>query len=192
MTDQIQIQLLVERIVLFNDQEAYKKIFFLFYKDLNRFAFSFVKSKEVAEEISSDVFLNLWKNRSRLLEIGNLKVYLYVAVKNLSIKHLSRSGKDNHISLDNLSVELKFHDASLTPEDLLISREMAIKIESAVRSLPPRCKIIYKLIREDGLKYKEVAGILNISVKTIDAQMCIATRKICQSVNYTLDKNLRK
>ncbi len=63
---------------------------------------------------------------------------------------------------------------------------MAAAIHAAIQKLPPRCKIIYKLIREDGLRYKEVADILHLSVKTIDAQMTIATKKICQSINFVL------
>jgi RNA polymerase sigma-70 factor (ECF subfamily) len=62
---------------------------------------------------------------------------------------------------------------------MLITAEMMEKMRGAVESLPPRCKMIFKLIREDGLRYKEVAEILNISVNTIDVQMAIAIRKIC-------------
>jgi RNA polymerase sigma factor (sigma-70 family) len=56
------------------------------------------------------------------------------------------------------------------------------RMREAIESLPPRCKLIFKLIREDGLKYKEVAEILNISVNTIDVQMAIAVKKICTSL----------
>src|SRR5579871_5876389 len=106
MIDPIQQQLLLERIAVFGDQDAYKKLFQAFYKDLNRFAYSFTKSNETAEEIVLDVFANLWKNRLRLLEIQNLKVYLYVAVKNLSIKHANRNRRTDLISLDELSVDI--------------------------------------------------------------------------------------
>jgi RNA polymerase sigma factor (sigma-70 family) len=64
----------------------------------------------------------------------------------------------------------------------MITAEMMHKMQAAIDALPPRCKMIFKLIREDGLRYKEVAEILNISVNTIDAQMAIAVRKICQSL----------
>jgi RNA polymerase sigma factor (sigma-70 family) len=56
------------------------------------------------------------------------------------------------------------------------------RMREAIESLPPRCKLIFKLVREDGLKYKEVAEILNISVNTIDVQMAIAVKKICTSL----------
>jgi len=186
MIDQIQLQLLQERIAVFGDHDAYKKLFLVFYKDLKRFSYSFVQSNEVAEEIVSDAFVNLWKNRMRLLEIENLKVYLYVAVKNLSIRHSNRNNRDHLISLDDLAVDIPSTNGYTNPEELCISAELAAAIHTAIQNLPPRCKIIYKLIREDGLRYKEVADILHLSVKTIDAQMAIATRKICQSINFVL------
>jgi RNA polymerase sigma-70 factor (family 1) len=186
MIDQIQLQLLLERIAVFGDHEAYQRLFLAFYKDLKRFAYSFVKSNEIAEEIVSDAFVNLWKNRMRLLEIKNLKVYLYVSVKNLSIRHSNRNDRDHLISLDDLAVDIPSTSLYANPEELCISAELSEAIHAAIQKLPPRCKIIYKLVREDGLRYKEVADILQISVKTIDAQMTIATRKICQSINFVL------
>ncbi|MEI9806509.1 MAG: sigma-70 family RNA polymerase sigma factor [Bacteroidota bacterium] len=60
---------------------------------------------------------------------------------------------------------------------------MMDRMHQVIETLPPRCKMIFKLIREDGLKYKEVAEILNISVNTIDAQMAIAVKKICAALH---------
>ena len=51
-------------------------------------------------------------------------------------------------------------------------------IEKAVNSLPPRCRLVFKLIKEDKLSYKEVAAILNVSVKTVDTQLNIALKKL--------------
>jgi RNA polymerase sigma-70 factor (ECF subfamily) len=64
---------------------------------------------------------------------------------------------------------------------------MLQKIKQAVDSLPPRCKLIFKLVREDGLRYGEVAEILSLSVKTIDAQMVIAVSKIRESVKTAIE-----
>jgi RNA polymerase sigma factor (sigma-70 family) len=65
----------------------------------------------------------------------------------------------------------------------MITSEMMVRMHQVIETLPPRCKMIFKLIREDGLKYKEVAEILNISVNTIDAQMAIAVKKICTALH---------
>jgi RNA polymerase sigma-70 factor (ECF subfamily) len=69
----------------------------------------------------------------------------------------------------------------------MITKEMLQKIKQAADSLPPRCKLIFKLVREDGLRYSEVAEILSLSVKTIDAQMVIAVSKIREAVKATIE-----
>lgn len=187
MQDQLQLQYWIERVALFNDEAAYEKLFFHFNDGLFNLAVCFVKNKEVAEEIVSDTFINLWRNRSRLPEIQNLKVYLYVSVKNLCIKHITRNTSIENFNLDDLHLD-SVPSTSFSPEDLFVSKEVLKYIHAAIESLPPKCRLIFKLVREDGLKYKEISQILNISVKTIDAQMAIASKKITQSLSFLLKK----
>ena len=67
-------------------------------------------------------------------------------------------------------------------DELLLSKELNHSFELAVASLPERCRLIFRLVREEGLRYREIAIILNISQKTIEAQMTIATRRILQAM----------
>lgn len=187
MQDHLQLQYWVEQVALFNSQAAYEKIFLHFNDGLYHFAYSFVKNEQIAEEIVSDVFINIWRNRTRLLEIDNLKAYLYVSVKNLSIKELSRAKGQpdfnlNAVLLQNVSA------TDRSPEDLMVSKEVIKQIEAAIENLPPKCKLVFKMVREYGLKYKEISQILNISVKTIDAQMAIAGKRIVQQLSFILYK----
>ena len=62
------------------------------------------------------------------------------------------------------------------------------RLHYAINELPPKCRLIFKLVKEDGLKYREVAELLNLSVKTIENQMTIALRKIGQSVQFDFSK----
>jgi RNA polymerase sigma-70 factor (ECF subfamily) len=64
------------------------------------------------------------------------------------------------------------------PEKLMMTEELMQKLQQAVEDLPSRCRLIFKLIKDDGLKYKEVAELLQISVKTVEAQMTIAMRRL--------------
>lgn len=187
MQNELQIQYWVERVALFNDEAAYEKVFFHYNDALFNLAVCFVKNETVAEEIVSDTFVNVWRNRSRLLEIENLKVYLYVSVKNLCIKHLTRNKNVDDFNLNDLLLN-NIAATSRSPEDLMVSKEVLKYIHQAVENLPPKCRLIFKLVREDGLKYKEIAQVLNISVKTIDAQMAIAAKKITQSLSFLLEK----
>ena len=64
------------------------------------------------------------------------------------------------------------------PETILLDAEGLRRIQAAINQLPPRCLLIFSLIKEDGLKYKDVSRLLELSVKTIETQMAIALRKI--------------
>ena len=77
------------------------------------------------------------------------------------------------------------------PEQLLITSEAVKKINFEIDKLPPRCKLIFKLVKEDRLRYNEIADLLNISVKTIDSQMAIALKKISSAINFDLKKNFQ-
>lgn len=164
------------------DEAAFTQLYLHFGKKLIQFAVSLVRSKEIAEELVEDVFVKLWANRQHIKEIENLTVYLYVSVKNKALNALS------HKAYELVAAPFDYLDTSVNdfapdPYDLMITAEMMGRMRRAIDSLPPRCKIIFKLIRENGLKYKEVAEILNISVNTIDVQMAIAVKKICTALH---------
>lgn len=186
MPSENELREIQRRIAVYDDEKAYKELFFLFYKALSQFAFSFVRSREMAEEIVSDVFINIWKGRKHLQEIDNLKTYLYISTKNISLKYLLKQQKQVAIAIDALTIELESQD--IHPDQMMITADMVSKITEAVNQLPPRCKLVYKFIKEDGLRYKEVASILSISVKTIDNQLAIALKKIGSAINVNLKK----
>lgn len=176
----VQLRELQARIAI-NDQVAFTQLYLHFGKRLIHFATTLVRSKETAEELTEDVFVKLWSNRIHITEIENITVYLYVAVKNKALTSLSLKARQLVLApFDFLDTSVDSFAAD--PYDLMITSEMMDRMHQAVEALPPRCKMIFKLIREDGLKYKEVAEILNISVNTIDVQMAIAVKKICSAL----------
>lgn len=167
------------------DELAFRKAFNAFAERLTGFAYSITKNKEAAIEILDEVFVKIWKNKQRLAEIENLTTYLYTATKNTSLNYLSQKASYYKTQpFDFINIELREDDR---PDQQLISAEIFAKIRHAVETLPPKCKMIFKLVREDGLKYKEVAEILNISENTVDAQMVIAVKRIAQHVGKLFD-----
>jgi RNA polymerase sigma-70 factor (family 1) len=167
---------LQRKIALCDDMVAYRTLYDTLHRELFLFSYSIIKSREVAEEIVSDVFIRLWKIRSELPAIENLTVFLYTIAKNLSINHITRNYKHPRVSLDTIEVEniSTFDNA----EEMFITAELARRIQLAINNLPSQCKIIFQLVREGGLKHKEVAAILNISVLTVRNQLVIAAKKI--------------
>jgi len=182
------IAYLQEQIARYDDQSAYKELFVQLYNPLLLFATSFVKSKEPAEEIVSDVFMAIWEKRKRIGSISNLKVYLYVATKNTAINYLARQNKlvTTHIE----EMDLEPESIYFNPEQLLITAEMSRRVKEIVDRLPPQFKIIFKLVKEDELKYREVAEILNLSIKTVENQLSIALRKIGAALSFDIKKTI--
>ena len=183
-TDIIQQKLLTQ--IASGNEEALRQVYHHFYKKLLQFAFILTKNKEAAEELVEDVFIKFWKNKQNAEVIRNLKVYLYTAIKNTCLNYLSSKANESITKpFDAINIELS---GPVCPDQLLIFQETFAKIKSAIETLPPRCKMIFKLIREDGLKYKEVAEILNLSPHTVDAQMTIAIRRIAFLVREEFEK----
>ena len=174
------IRALQQRVALYEDLQAYHALYNLYFNNLKRFCFSFVKSSETAEEIVSDVFIKVWQIRNKLTEIDNLKVYLYSIAKNFCLNYITRHYKNPVASLDEIDIETVI---SLdNPEELCISADILHTIQQTIRQLPPQCRLIFQMVKEDGMRYKEVADVLNISVLTVRNQVAIATRKIAETL----------
>jgi RNA polymerase sigma-70 factor (family 1) len=179
---------LQQMIGRFDDQRAYKELYTSLYGSLFSFAKSIVASREMAEEIVSDVFINLWQRRKELEKIENLKVYLYVATRNTSFNYLDKQKRTPTNRLDDFDSE--FISIYFDPEQLLVTADMLALIQKAIDHLPPKCKLIFKLIKDDGLRYREVAEILGLSVKTIENQISIALEKIGNSVPFEVSRSI--
>lgn len=94
---------------------------------------------------------------------------------------MEKQKRTKTFSLDDVHTE--FRSIYFDPEQLLITAEMFKRVCAAIQNLPPKCRLIFKLIKEDGLSYKEAAELLHLSVKTIENQMTIALRKLGDAVS---------
>lgn len=168
------------------NQAAFKQLYYIHYKELHRFAKTFLHKKELVEEALQDVFTKIWLNRHTLDSIQNLKVYLFKAVKNKCLDYLEKENPFNHLELDEVQVNIG--NLSRSPEDMMISAEMLVQINHILQSLPPKCKVVFQLVKEENLKYREVAEILNISIKTVENQVGIALKKISQAIELKFKK----
>lgn len=174
------------QIAIYEDPAAYKTLFFSMFPSLQNFAYAILRSRQVAEETASDALMEIWVRRKKLMEIDNLKFYLFTTVKNGALRKLKQENKAGRISLDNLDTEI-VSDYS-TPEENLRSNELERDLHNAVQQLPPRCRIIYKLAKEDKLRYAEISELLGVSIKTIDNQLSIALQKIADTIRITRKK----
>jgi len=167
-----------------NDHLALKALYDHYSNPFFQLAMAIVHSAEMAEEIVEDVFIQVWKNRTRIGEIENLHLYLYVATRNISKTYLRKYKNKKFINFDE--VQLPYFKIDVTPEDIMISGEIINRINAAINELPPKCRLIFKLVKEDGLKYREVAELLQVTQKTVENQLAIALKKIHSAVRIHL------
>jgi RNA polymerase sigma-70 factor (family 1) len=171
---------LIQQGIAAGNQQSFRQLFDRYAHRLIAFSKAILNSREMAVEVVDDIFVKLWKNRQQAGNIKNISVYLYTAVKNSSLNYLSKKAKEQLTDpFDFINIHAQ---AEQNPETKMITGELLRKLEAAVNQLPPRCKMIFKLVREDGLQYKEVADILHISVNTVDAQMVIAVRRVSEQM----------
>lgn len=175
----LDIDALIMRVIEDDDYVAFQFLFNKMYAQLCHFCVKFVRSPEVAEELVSDVFYNIWKNRNRLI-VSSPKAYLFASVRNKGFDHLRKSKKMVHCDLDKAN-HLPANTAS--SQDILVLQELTERAEKSIARLPKQCRLVYELSRDQGLKYKEIAVILRVSVKTVETQMGRALKHLRNSVS---------
>ena len=161
-----------------NDRQAFERLFKHSYRPLTAYAFRFVRDLPTAENIVQDVFLKLWQNRRDMNITTSLDHYLFRAVRNHSLNFLDKARvRSAYLRLQVERDENNEDYKGYYPEIGLLEI-----IEKAISALPEKRQEIFRLAREEGLKYREIADQLNISVKTVEAQMSLALKQLRESL----------
>ena len=174
-----------------DNRNAYNKFYDLFYMDVFRFCFSYLQNSEACKEIVSEVFFSVWKYRHRLPEVANISVYLYVMTRNRVLNYLRTQSPFNLVSLDEVSVFYETSDSSSSPSNDIESKELNELLTSIVNGLPDKMRMIFMMVRVNGLKYKEVAEIMGIKESTVRVQMKAAANKIYSLIKLLYQDILR-
>ncbi len=175
---------IIRNVLKTNPDKGFEMLFRRYYKPLCNHAVRFVYSKEIAEDVVSEVFVNFWKKKHYENVSSSYRAYLYQAVRNTIYNHLkSEFGKKNNHGLyvDNVGKEkeLEFD----TPQRILLFDELYQKIEQSVEAFPPQCQKVFLLSRFEGKKNREIAEELNIKIKTVEAHMMKALSMLKNSLS---------
>lgn len=166
----------------------FSELYLTYYSKLVRFAKEFVILEEDAENITQDVFTDLWAKRDSMDRIENMNAYLFRLIKNRCLDHLKhKMFEQKYIEFVQTSfeIEMSLKLQSLDRfdvSDISEGNETEILVRNAINSLPRKCRDIFLLSRVEGLKYREISERLGISVNTVECQMGIYNPQIQISV----------
>jgi len=153
---------------------ALKLLFDKFYFMLCHWAHKWVKSKDLAEEVVADVFAQIWIKRTTLPQITNVSHYLHSAVKNQSLNML----KKEPVSEDYNNLDPNMYSISHEGWDQMVVEETKNLMHDIIDRMPEQRRKIFIMNRLEGLKYKEIADLLSISIHTVQNQMVTAVKQI--------------
>lgn len=172
-----------------NNDYAFRVFYDLYYRNVFRFAYYFLKNREACREVVSNVFVAVWKSRVSLRQIVNVEAYLYVVVRNEANRYLKRSqSRPRSLSLDDVPAVVldRWGDASLqggeASDSRLIDSEVEELLNRLVGDLPERCRMVFLLSRSEGLSVREIASMLSISESTVRVQIKTAVDRILEGL----------
>lgn len=155
----------------------FSDLYLTYYSKLVRFAKEFVQHEEDAENITQDVFTDLWEKRDFITHIENMNAYLFRLVRNRCLDYLRHKVFEQRY-MESLQLSCE--------EEVVEDHDTEILIRAAINSLPQRCRDIFLLSRVEGLKYREISEHLGISVNTVECQMGIALKKLRMKLDTCL------
>ncbi len=159
-----------------------------YHSRLLRIAFMFVSSPQVAEDVVSEVLIKLLKNRKETFNKSNFIGYLYQSIKNQCFDQLKKNNKQPTVDINYNDADYFVQDTA-TPHSVLVHREFELLIVESVEGMPPKRKMVFKLIKDDGLSYKEVAGLLDISERTVEVHLRLAIAHLKAVIDKYLDQS---
>lgn len=162
-----------------NALSLFRELFDSYFQVLVTYAYRFVGDWQTAEDIIQDVFLSLWEKMDSIDFDKPIKPYLYRSAYNRSINHLNSALMQKRIEgIDTIDELINREILEYNQHDTLLLKEMTDEINRFVDTLPPQCRIIYKLSRKKGLRNKEIAVQLGISEKAVEKQISKALGEI--------------
>jgi RNA polymerase sigma-70 factor (family 1) len=165
------------RAMASGDHEALEQLYSRYWQHLFIAAYNVLKNKAASEDIVQEAFLQLWQRREKLDIKTSLEAYLFSVVRYTVFKYIKKEQAHSQV-FKNLEERLHY----ITPEDIVVEKNIRSQLAGIVNTLPEKCREIYILSREEQLSHHEIATRLNISTKTVENHITIALKKIRFSI----------
>ncbi|WP_313157400.1 RNA polymerase sigma factor [Sphingobacterium multivorum] len=171
------------KLIKLNDTYAYKVLYDRMFFVLLSHALRKLVSKEDAQDLTQDLFMNLWNKRAQIIIEGKVINFLFVSLRNSIINHYVKTKKQNE--RQELFYYFKAHFEATT-ERTIHKNELEKIIQNEIDALPLKMKQIYLLSRHHELTHKEIANLMSISELTVKKQVANALKILKKKINYTL------
>jgi RNA polymerase sigma-70 factor (ECF subfamily) len=174
----------IQKKIQGGDIREFERLFTKYYEPLCLHAAKILKDMDTAEDLVQEFFYHFWKNKETFSPKLSLNAYLYQSIRNNALHHLE------HLAVRKRYAEQVFSEfQGAAPAQMQTDVEMndlGKVINATLQQMPERCSRIFRMNRFDGKKYREIAEILSISVKTVEADMGKALQMFRKSLKeYT-------
>ncbi|RAV27936.1 RNA polymerase sigma-70 factor [Sinomicrobium soli] len=159
------------------NRQAYRTIFMEYYKIVLAYLIKLSGDMVLSEDLAQGVFLKLWTRRNAINIHTSLKKYLYSTAYNSFMDYHRAAEREKTMHADYLYTSGLIQEEQETGHRQKLDRDIC-RLKKLIGELPPRCRKIFLLNKLEGKKYREIAEQLDISVKTVEAQMYIAMKKL--------------
>jgi len=157
------------------DELAFELLFRRYEARLYAYLWRRVRDEELAADLTQETFVRLWQSRLRWQDSGSMGAYLIRTAQRLTIDEYRRREVRNRWSQD---AAVASASAVRAPDQDLEERELRLRLDEAICALPERTREVFILKRDAGLSYREIAELMEISPKTVDAHMNRALRQL--------------
>lgn len=163
---------------------AFDVLYKKYCKRLYKFGNNILKSNVDTENLIQDVFLNLWENRNKVEKDSSIKSYIFTITYNSAISIIRKKARES----EYVEYLKSLQEVNAEPVNVEVEyKELTNTLDEIVQALPMRQKEVYLLHKVKGLKYNEIAELLNISANTIENHMSRALKTIRRKLgNYSL------
>jgi len=169
------------RLVAQGDAKAFQHLFLTYYDLIYSTSLLYTKVHEMAEDVAQQVFLKVWEKREALATIEKFDAWLFIMTRNEVINILRKQSSHRHY-LHHL--QEMFREEGDSPEDQLIIKQRRAIIQLAVENLPPQQRQAWRLSRDKGLSYEEIAADMGISINTVRGHISTALRSMRELLRH--------
>ena len=163
--------------------EAFDTLYMRYSPIVEQFVLSLLKRKEEADDITQNIFLKIWENRSSMSGVHSFRAYLFKMVRNAVYDTFSRrkptSGLQDSMELGDI---LRSEDM----EEKISAKDLNMLMDMAVENMPEQRRRVFRMSRRDGLSHKEISMQLGISTKTVEYHMSKALAELRKIISFLI------